>query len=114
MKEQAASGVDFLQLDCAVAGELTCIRRTATPTALSSSIRNKGPFLPAPAGTTASFCLALLLLLLPSWLLVLTSQATNSSRVRTPMMGASCGSAMAAETVAVAVGWFPDVLAGEV
>ena len=65
---------------------LTCMRRTATPTELSSSVRKAAPRLAGPAGAASPRSLPCAGLAELSLKEAHTSQATNSSSVRTPMV----------------------------
>ena len=62
------------------------MRRTATPTELSSSVRKAAPRLASPAGDASARSLLCAVLAELSFNEAHTSQATNSSNVRTPMI----------------------------
>lgn len=68
-------------------GVQTCMRRTAMPTELSSSVRKAAPRLEDPGCTTSACGLPFAAPTVLSCRAVHTSQATNSSSVRTPMTG---------------------------
>lgn len=88
------------------------MRRTATPTELSSSVRKAAPRLAGPAGAAAARSLPCAVLAELSFKEAHTSQATNSSSVRTPMSCpcwlapsvADADAAVAVEDAAVADG----------